>query len=274
MPGETIALHPSAMSATTEPNESFPESAGPDAAASLPRTAGFEPLRPGAAVLTYSGYALANADAYGFPIAVPLPARPVRRRVPLVLLELVETVLMAMLIFFGVRSVIQNFKVEGQSMEPSLHSGQYLLVNKMAYLSLNFGAVTSPLSSRPLVMNPLGNPERGDVIVFQFPRDPKRDFIKRVVAVGGDTVEVRGGTVFVNGQPLREPYIVENPAYSREAQVVPPDNFFVLGDNRNNSSDSHVWGPVPRDMIIGKAWVSYWPMSEWGLAPNYTFAAS
>ncbi|MCX6023951.1 MAG: signal peptidase I, partial [Chloroflexi bacterium] len=198
-------------------------------------------------------------------------------RVRTVFRETVETILLALLIFISVRSVIQNFKVEGSSMEPNLHSGQYLLVNKAAYWGLDLSPLASLISAQassdPPVVYPFGAPNRGDVIVFRYPKDPRRDFIKRVIAVAGDKVEVQGSRVLVNGQMLSEPYIVDNPAYSKEATIVPPDHYYVLGDNRNNSSDSHVWGPVPREMIIGKAWLSYWPMSDWGLAPNYAVQA-
>lgn len=200
-------------------------------------------------------------------------------RVRAVFRETLETVLLALLIFVSVRAVIQNFKVEGSSMEPNLHSGQYLLVNKAAYFAVDLSGLgltalfPSDGKGGEVVVHPFGAPNRGDVIVFRYPKDPRRDFIKRVIAVPGDTVEIRMGKVLVNGQMLNEPYIVENPAYSKEPQVVPADNYYVLGDNRNNSSDSHVWGPVPREFIIGKAWLSYWPLSEWGLAPNYTVAA-
>jgi signal peptidase I len=221
-----------------------------------------------------SSYAVAEAEA-----REGQPEEPRSGRVRAVFRETLETVLLALLIFISVRAVVQNFKVEGSSMEPNLHSGQYLLVNKAAYFSIDPAALG--LSSflpeawrqSAVTIYPFGAPSRGDVIVFRYPKDPRRDFIKRVIAVPGDTVEVRQGKVYVNGQVLHEPYIIENPAYSKELQVVPPGHFYVLGDNRNNSSDSHVWGPVPQEYIIGKAWLSYWPLSEWGLAPNYTVAA-
>ena len=162
-------------------------------------------------------------------------------------------------------------------MEPTLHSGQYLLVNKLRYFHVD----AQKFSKLPPILNvvgkasitPFGQPQRGDVIVFHSPRDPGRDFIKRVVGVPGDVVEIRGEQVYVNGLPLEEPYIAAGPVYSREAVTVAEDNFFVLGDNRNNSSDSHVWGSVPRVNIIGKAWLSYWPASQWGPVSNYKVEA-
>src|SRR3954453_15298152 len=158
--------------------------------------------------------------------------------------DILETVLLTLVIFLGVRLVVQNFRVEGSSMEPTLHSNQYLLVNKATYV--------------------VGQPQRGDIIVLRFPLDPKRDFIKRIVGLPREQVEVKGGSVYVNGHALVEPYILQAPAYIYPPTTMPPDQYFVLGDNRNNSDDSHVWGGLPSHDIIGKAWVSYWPPSTWG----------
>lgn len=192
--------------------------------------------------------------------------------------EVVETILLTLIIFLVVRALVQNFKVEGSSMEPNLHSGQYLLVNKAVYFSFDTEAIAKFVpfidtddSRIFFIFHP---PERGDVIVFRFPKEPTRDFIKRVMAGPGETVEIRSGVVWVNGQKLDEPYLRDRPNYNFGPETVPEDNYFVLGDNRNNSSDSHVWGMVPRDMIIGKAWLSYWPVSEWGFAPNYKVMAA
>ncbi len=186
--------------------------------------------------------------------------------------EILQTVLLTLIIFLAVRAVVQNFKVEGASMEPTLHSGQYLLINKIGYAHLEgtpayaFVHPDSAQSSDPGYL--FGGPQRGDIIVFRSPVQPDKDFIKRVIGVPGDTVEIRGGQVYVNGSILDEPYIRDRPPYVAPRQVVPPGHYFVLGDNRPNSSDSHVWGLVPADNIIGKAWVSYWPPNLWGvLAP-------
>ena len=159
--------------------------------------------------------------------------------------DTIETVLLTLMIFFLVRAFIQNFRIEGTSMEPNLHNGQYLIINKLAYH--------------------LHPPARGDIIVFRYPHNPKRDFIKRVIGLPGEKVEVRRGRVFINGQELNEPYPLKAGAYSWGPQILGPDEYFVLGDNRNNSSDSHSWGALPRANIIGKAWVCYWPPRYWGL---------
>jgi len=197
--------------------------------------------------------------------------------------ELVETVLLAVLIFFAVRAVVQNFRVEGSSMLPSLDNNQYLLVNKAIYYRIDTGGIHKFL---PFIPDSDGKthlfraPRRGDVIVFKFPLDPSRDFIKRVIGVPGDTVEIKGGKVYINGAPLVEPYELSAPNYTYPAKTVPPGEYFVLGDNRNNSYDSHAWQQacspqqtcdfVPEDNIIGQAWLSYWPFSDVGLVNNKT----
>jgi signal peptidase I len=192
--------------------------------------------------------------------------------------EIVETILLTLLIFLAVRTVVQNFKVEGASMEPNLHTGEYLLVNKAVYFSVDMDEVGQLLPALNLknkqVVYLFHPPQRGDIIVFRYPKDPSRDFIKRVVGTQGDVVEIKGGKVMVNSAVVDEPYLPDHPNYSFGPEKVPADNYFVLGDNRNNSSDSHIWGMVPRDNIVGKAWVTYWPVDEWGLVPNHTLAVA
>ncbi|HET7011609.1 MAG TPA: signal peptidase I, partial [Anaerolineales bacterium] len=117
------------------------------------------------------------------------------------------------------------------------------------------------------------SPARGDIVVFHFPLDPERRFIKRVIGLPGDTVAVRDGKVWVNGEALDEPYIAAPPRYTGEWQVQ-TDEVFVLGDNRNNSSDSQNWGALPLREVIGKAVLVYWPPDEMGLIPHYEEAAA
>jgi signal peptidase I len=197
------------------------------------------------------------------------PKRPTRgAKARRVAWELVQTLVLAALIFLLVRGVAQNFRVEGPSMEPGLHNGQYLLVNKAVYFQLDRNELGKYIpfvdggddSSSYL----FHGPQRGDVIVFRYPKDPDRDFIKRVIGVPGDTVEIQDGVVFVNDVRLDEGYT--NPASSSDLEptLVPVDNYFVLGDNRPNSSDSRSWGFVPEENIIGKAMFSYWPLSDLG----------
>ena len=204
----------------------------------------------------------------------PKPSRPGRGRRWFILgRELVETLLLALLIFLAVRSAVQNFKVEGDSMLPSLENGQYIIVNKLAYAQIDltkfdwipfFDAGDNP------VHHLFGTPERGDVIVFESPNNPDRDFIKRVIGVPGDTVEIRSSVVYVNDEPLVEPYITGRTGCPCGPFVVAPGTYFVLGDHRNNSSDSRVIGAISEEAIIGKALFSYWPLSEVGLAPNHS----
>jgi signal peptidase I len=200
---------------------------------------------------------------------------PTTRRAKSVYREVIETILLTVVIFLAVRGVVQNFKVEGYSMEPSLHSGQYLLVNKAVYFRYDpkslqnlFSSETDSNRTSVYLFHP---PQRGDVVVFEYPQDPSRDFIKRVVALPGEQVEIRQGRVYVDGIALEEPYLMDAPAYNLSPIEVPESTVFVLGDNRNNSSDSHVWGVLPVDNIIGEAWICYWPPKAWGLLPNYSF---
>ncbi len=163
--------------------------------------------------------------------------------------EIAITAVLALAIFFLMRSTVDTVIVVGVSMEPSFQDGQRILVSKASYW--------------------LDEPDRGDVIVFHPQNRSNGDFIKRIIAKSGDTVEVRDGTVYINGERLTEPYIKMPPEYHMEAKEIPAGSYFVLGDNRNNSNDSHNGWVVPRENIVGKAWVSIWPPGEWGPAPNY-----
>lgn len=206
-----------------------------------------------------------------------------------VLREVAETIVLTLLIFFVVRAVVQNFKVEGDSMLPTLHSEQYLLVNKGLYFryDANFLArLTDP--NAPTDMRYLFHgPQRGDIVVFEaWEENPPRDFIKRVIAVEGETVEIRsdpdpvgdpnrdcgGCGVFVNGVKLHEPYIKQTPNYDVPLTTVPKGEVYVLGDNRRSSSDSHVKGSLKVERIIGVAFVTYWPRERWGFLPHPTYA--
>lgn len=167
--------------------------------------------------------------------------------------EIVETAVLTLVIFLLVRLAFQNFRIEGYSMEPNLHHGQFLIINKLVYY--------------------LHPPERGDVVVFHSPQNPRKDFIKRVVGLPGEELEIREGQVFVNGVRLEETYITRDSNRFWGPEVVGEFEYFVLGDNRTNSSDSRSWGMLDGDAIIGKAWISYWPPQHWGIVPHYSFAA-
>ena len=177
------------------------------------------------------------------------------------LAETLEVLALALLMFIAVRAVAQNFVIDGRSMEPTFAHGQLLIVNKLAYRSFDLSWLPGVESDE---WRPFGEPAAGDVVVFRFPRDPSRDFIKRIVAVAGQTVAVEDSIVYVDGVQLAEPYIDEPPAYSVPEQVVPEGSVFVLGDNRNNSFDSHSWGMLEESLIIGRAELRYWPLSSVG----------
>ncbi len=141
----------------------------------------------------------------------------------------------------------QPVKVEGTSMMPSLVNQERIFINKFVY---RFSPV-----------------QRGDTVVFQFPQDPSKSYIKRVIGMPGDTVEVISGTVFVNGQPLNEPYVPEEmrDVHSAGRVTLKSDEYYVMGDHRNSSNDSRNWGPVKRSYIYGKAVFVYWPLDRLGL---------
>ncbi len=159
-------------------------------------------------------------------------------------IDIVETLILSIILFAAINAISARIRVDGASMEPTLQSGEFVIVNKLAYM--------------------FGDPTTGDVIVFHFPRDPDQEYIKRIIGLPGDRVEVKGGEVYINDQVLSEDYIAASPVYD-SVWDVPDDSLFVLGDNRNNSSDSHNWGPVPLDYVIGKATFIYWPPTEWGV---------
>jgi len=166
--------------------------------------------------------------------------------------EIVETVLLTAAIFLVVNAATGRFRIEGQSMEPNLHDGEYVLIDKISYL--------------------LHSPERGDVVVFTPPNND-RDYIKRIIGLPGDTVEINGGRVFVNGVVLDEPYLSGAIHSDMPPHVVEAGRYFVLGDNRNNSSDSRAFGSITPQSIVGRAWLVYWPPSDWSTVPHHTYAA-
>ena len=181
--------------------------------------------------------------------------------------EVLEAVVMAVLVFILIQTSLQNFKVEGYSMRPTLLEGQYLLVNKLVYFRLDqerlarivpFWRVNEP--EERFAIHP---PHPGEVIVFHFPEDPTRDFVKRVIGVPGDRISLRNGEVFLNGSRLEEPYITSKGNSNADVVELEEKEYFVLGDNRRGSNDSRNWGPVPEENILGKVWLVYWPPSMW-----------
>ena len=181
--------------------------------------------------------------------------------------ELFETAILALFVFAILQISVQNYRVEGPSMLPNLVDGEHVLVNKMVYAKFHSSQLMSKLPFSNLVdgdlVYPFHPPRRGDVIIFHFPRNEAHDFVKRVIGLAGDTVEIDAGQVMVNGIPLSEPYITKHDQSDMHPVRIPEDHFFVLGDNRSASNASRNWGLVPADNIVGQAWVAYWPPSHW-----------
>ncbi|RME85818.1 MAG: signal peptidase I [Caldilineae bacterium] len=160
--------------------------------------------------------------------------------------EMVETVLPAVLIALLIHLFLaQATRVEGYSMEPTLYGHQRLVIEKISYH--------------------LHPPHRGDIVVLRVPGYGQDMLIKRVIGLPGETIEIKDGVVFINGQILPEPYLDGSARGNYPSTLIPPDYYFVMGDNRNNSNDSRSFGPVPRDAIVGRAWLRYWPPYELGL---------
>ena len=168
--------------------------------------------------------------------------------------QLLEVFLITLILFFTLRAVFINFRISGTSMEPTLSDGEYVFVYRMAYWQ--------------------GHPQRGDIIVFRYPLNPRRTLIKRVIGLPGETVAIQDGRVYINGQPLPEPYILASPTYTAAPVTVGPDEVYVLGDNRNNSNDFHSWGVLKQNLIVGKAVWRFWPLDRFGPVPHATYPSS
>jgi signal peptidase I len=162
--------------------------------------------------------------------------------------DIIAPVLVGLAVFALFHITLGSFKVYGSSMLPTIEDGEYIMVSKAAYF--------------------FGQPHRGDIIVFDSPQEPRSDLIKRIIGLPGDTVEITDGRVIINSTPLTESYTLEPPHYLMMAEQIPAGNYFVLGDNRNNSSDSHRGWTVPRQNIVGKAWITYWPPYQWRMIPS------
>jgi len=163
------------------------------------------------------------------------------------LIDIFETIILAIVLYFGINAISARVRVDGFSMIPTLQNGEYVLVSRLSYK--------------------FSIPERGDIIVFSFPVDESQDLIKRVIGLPGETVSIQQNQVLIDGVPLEEPYIAQSPLYSG-TWTVSEGELFVLGDNRNDSKDSHQWGLLPMENIIGKALIIYWPPPEWKLVSH------
>lgn len=179
--------------------------------------------------------------------------------------DVLETVILALIVFLLAREAVQNFQVEGSSMEITLSDSQFVLVNKLAYRAIEIGPLDAIVPGKSNGDYLFGGPQRGDVVVFRSPFNDDRDFVKRVIGLPGDVVEVREGLVFVNRTPLAESdYITAPPSYTLSQLMVPPEHYFVLGDNRNASSDSHIFGPIHRGLFVGKVIFRWFPLDRIG----------
>lgn len=166
--------------------------------------------------------------------------------------EIIQTLVLAGLLIVFFRSFIfQNYIVEGESMIPTLLSEERLIVGRLSYI--------------------LGEPQRGDIIVFQYPYDPQRDFVKRIIGLPGETIAINNGIVYIDGKPLPEEsaYVKYMSMETKPPVTLADDEYFVMGDNRPGSSDSRSWGPLVGRNIIGKAWLIYFPFKNAGLIPHY-----
>jgi signal peptidase I len=174
--------------------------------------------------------------------------------------EYAESLIIALLIALLVRSfVVQAFKIPSSSMEPTLLVGDHLLVNRLSYV------IKVPFTD--IVIADLGEPDRGDVVVFTYPKDRSKDFIKRVIGKDGDVIEIKNKVVYVNGQKMKDPHArfaedsvipgVMSPRDNLGPFTVPKDSYFVMGDNRDRSLDSRFWGFVKKDDLIGRALITY-----------------
>ena len=172
--------------------------------------------------------------------------------------ETLIVILALVVLFVGLRLTIQTYIIEGPSMEPNYWENEWMIVNKLSYK--------------------FHEPQRGDIIVFQPPISSTKPFIKRIIGLPGESVEIKNGTVYVHKTDgsiitLQEPYIKESFSTNYKSNIIPENEYFVMGDNRNNSSDSRGGWLVSRDKIFGKAWISIWPPHLWGVAANYEQSA-
>ena len=188
------------------------------------------------------------------------------------LLDIAKALALAALFFFVVQALLQNYQVLGQSMEPNLHSGQHLIVNKAAYMSVDVDRLSKFIPFYEVddgtELRLFGEPQRGDVVVIRSPQESGKRLVKRIIALPGDSLEIRDGILKINGSTVAEPYILGS-ARNRELTTIPSDHYYVLGDNRPQSNDSNNFGPVHRNQIIGKAWLAYWPLENFGTVDRF-----
>ncbi|MQF70017.1 signal peptidase I [SAR202 cluster bacterium AD-804-J14_MRT_500m] len=178
--------------------------------------------------------------------------------------DLTEAVIFALIIFFVLQISVQNFKVEGSSMAPALHSGKYVTIHKLGYVKIELDKLRRFIPLWSAEKNTLAlpfqqdGPVRGTVVIFEFPQNSDRSFVKRIIGLPGEMVSIKNGVTYINDHKLDEPYVGtlkenENAQYS----ILDENQYFVMGDNRPYSNDSRHWGPVPLEKIIGEIWFNY-----------------
>ena len=185
---------------------------------------------------------------------------------PRVAREIIEALLLALVVLIALQLTVRNFKVEGSSMSPTLEGGQYLVVDQVSFFKFDWERFSRAVPFwRAAPAEPeyaFGPPDRGEIIVFHYPVNPDKDFVKRVVGLPGETVAVRRGTVYVNGAALAEPYLRVRDSSSAAPLSLGDGEYYVIGDNRRNSNDSRDWGAVPEENIIGRVMLVYWPWDD------------
>lgn len=180
--------------------------------------------------------------------------------------EITEAVLLALVVLLVLQTTVRNFKVEGSSMSPTLEGGQYLVVDQASFFKIDKERLSRIVpfwkESEAEPEYAFDPPGRGEIIVFNYPLDPGKDFVKRVVGLPGETVEVRGGIVYVDGEALPEPYLKRKDESNARKVALGESEYYVIGDNRRNSNDSRAWGPVNEEQIVGRVWLVYWPWDD------------
>lgn len=178
------------------------------------------------------------------------------KKIVSLIFDIIETVVLALAIFVVIYLFLfQPHQVKGASMETNFHDGEYILTDKISYR--------------------FNDPKRGEVVIFKAPRNPELDYIKRIIGLPGEKIEIENGSVFINDKELKEEYLPEDLNVSGglflpkgKEITIPDSSYFVLGDNRHHSSDSREWGPIQKENIVGKAFFRYWPPQLIGILPK------
>ena len=180
--------------------------------------------------------------------------------------ESIQTAALLTFLLLLMQGGLQNYRVEGSSMFPLLESSDGVFVNKLSYLRVDAARAARWIpglgAEEGEQWRPFGEPERGDVVVFRWPRDERQYFVKRVIGLPGDEIRIRRGEVYRNGELLNEPYVERPSGETIVERVVPEGQYYVLGDNRAQSDDSRRWGGVPEENIVGRVWLAYWPLNR------------